>query len=110
MKVFQRLKIFFGLNARDEIGYYIENNYRFNPLFEAITELPNRFYFEEKVNQLITKNEDPGKTFALLYMDIDNFKNINDSLGHSSGDVLIQYIGEILKRQVNEPRNVSTIA
>lgn len=80
----------------------IENRLNTLAYYDKLTELPNRFLFEEKVSDIIKIKEkiNSKKKFALIYMDIDNFKNINDTLGHSSGDLLLKYISNILKKQV----------
>jgi diguanylate cyclase (GGDEF)-like protein/PAS domain S-box-containing protein len=59
---------------------------------DTLTELPNRSYLKEYVeNQIV---EDPDSIFAMLYIDIDNFKSINDSFGHGEGDKLLVEIGK----------------
>jgi len=83
------------------------NEDRLNSLafYDMLTELPNRFLFEEKINRLISVNEKSGlkRKFALINMDIDNFKHINDSLGHAAGDLLLQYISKTLIKEVKAP-------
>ena len=78
---------------------------------DMLTELPNRFSFELKVNELINTNkkDSSNKKFALLYIDIDNFKHINDTLGHTAGDLLLKYISNILKYQVKAPDFVARL-
>lgn len=61
---------------------------------DILTELPNRSYLKEYVDGHI--QEAPGKLMALLYIDIDNFKTINDSFGHAEGDKFLVQIGEKL--------------
>lgn len=77
--------------------------------YDQLTGLPNRFLFEEKMNTLLRERTYSNQKFALLYMDIDNFKNVNDTLGHSSGDLLIQYVANILKYHVKEPDFVARL-
>lgn len=88
----------------------IQNELKSLAYYDMLTELPNRFSFEIKVRNLINnKKDDMNKKFALLYIDIDNFKNINDILGHASGDLLLKYISNILKNHVKTPNFVARL-
>ncbi|NGZ74818.1 sensor domain-containing protein [Saccharibacillus alkalitolerans] len=64
---------------------------------DSLTGLPNRRYFREKLRQSILESEEQGLKLAVLYLDLDRFKTINDSLGHSAGDILLAEIAERLK-------------
>ncbi|WP_169911619.1 bifunctional diguanylate cyclase/phosphodiesterase [Clostridium oryzae] len=64
--------------------------------YDMLTGLPNSFLFEEKADNLIRNNT----PFALLYIDIDNFKDVNDTVGHSSANILLKSISESLKEAV----------
>lgn len=71
--------------------------------YDALTELPNRRYFNEKLSSLIVKAEGNKQKLAVLFMDIDNFKEINDLLGHTYGDLLLK---ELAKRLTSSlPKN-----
>ena len=89
----------------------IQNELKSLAHYDMLTELPNRLSFEVKINDLIntSKKYDLNKKFALIYMDIDNFKHINDTLGHISGDVLLKYVSNILKYQVKAPDFVARL-
>jgi len=89
----------------------IQNELKSLAHYDMLTELPNRFSFEVKINDLIntSKKYDSNKKFALIYMDIDNFKHINDTLGHISGDLLLKYVANILKYQVKAPDFVARL-
>ncbi|MBZ4667805.1 MAG: diguanylate cyclase/phosphodiesterase with sensor(s) [Defluviitaleaceae bacterium] len=76
---------------------------------DQLTKLPNRFLFEERIKTVLNESKAAKRKFALLYMDIDNFKNVNDTLGHSSGDLLIRYIASILRYQIKEPNFVARL-
>jgi len=80
--------------------------------YDMLTELPNRFSFENKVTDLISVNEKNQikKKFALINMDIDNFKHINDTLGHGAGDLLLKNISNKLKDQVKNPNFVARLS
>lgn len=60
---------------------------------DPLTGLPNREFLEEAA----TKTIQLGEPFALVYIDIDNFKNVNDTLGHAAGDLLLKTVAEELK-------------
>jgi len=64
--------------------------------YDFLTHLPNRRYLQERAEELIFHHEIEYKTFALMFIDIDRFKNINDSMGHSAGDqLLVQLAGRL---------------
>ncbi|PGZ80193.1 GGDEF domain-containing protein [Priestia megaterium] len=66
---------------------------------DFLTGLPNRRYFKEQLNRrLIESKEKSIRHVAVLFMDIDRFKDINDTLGHSKGDQLIQLIANRIKK------------
>ena len=75
--------------------------------FDSLTGLPNRRMFKEKMNYAIKMAERSGKFYALFCLDLDNFKRINDSLGHDCGDQLLVTIAERLQ---NLTRSVDTVA
>ena len=64
--------------------------------YDSLTGLPNRFYFNSHLSQILTKAKTENKKFALMFFDMDNFKNINDSLGHSAGDLLLKQLANRL--------------
>lgn len=64
--------------------------------FDCLTNLPNRVHFEEELKKSIARANRSKKKMALLYMDVDNFKNINDNYGHLIGDKLLEKVAERL--------------
>jgi len=65
--------------------------------FDSLTGLPNRELFHQKLEEALGSCRRGGKQLALLFLDVDRFKRINDSLGHSSGDLLLQEMAERLR-------------
>ena len=74
---------------------------------DALTGLPNRSLFLDRLSHAIAYSRRNASLFALLFIDLDNFKNINDTLGHSMGDKMLVNIAKRLKACV---RDVDTVA
>lgn len=67
---------------------------------DSLTDLPNRSLFQDRLEQAIQLSERNGLLGALLFIDLDNFKKINDSLGHKAGDVLLRTLSARFSQQV----------
>jgi len=59
---------------------------------DSLTRLPNRALFSDRVGHALARSQRSGDTVSVIFFDIDNFKDINDTLGHSAGDVLLTQI------------------
>lgn len=70
--------------------------------YDFVTDLPNRRYFKQKVKEAIEQTKSKDDSFALMFLDLDRFKNVNDTMGHAIGDKLLINIGERLKNIVRE--------
>ncbi|MDF2596057.1 MAG: hypothetical protein K0R69_2398, partial [Clostridia bacterium] len=70
--------------------------------YDNLTNLPNRVFANEKLSQVLEDIKVTGEKAAAYYIEIDNFKHINDTLGHDFGDLLIKCVGEKLSHIINE--------
>ncbi len=75
--------------------------------YDPLTNLPNRSLFKDRTNQALEQATRNNEKVALIFLDLDHFKLINDTLGHSTGDDLLIYVSNRLKSQI---RKSSTIA
>lgn len=69
---------------------------------DELTSLPNRRLFEETVKKTLGEAKLHDKHFAILYLDMDDFKRINDELGHAMGDVVLQQFANRVKASIRE--------
>jgi len=69
---------------------------------DTLTGLANRYYFEKEIKSMIANAKRNNHIFALLFIDIDHFKTINDSLGHQVGDLLLRDISKRMREIVRE--------
>jgi diguanylate cyclase (GGDEF)-like protein len=77
--------------------------------FDELTELPNRTMFMQTLKRAFSLAQRRGKQFALFFIDLDRFKNINDSLGHESGDQLLQDVARRLRDNLRESDSVARL-
>jgi diguanylate cyclase (GGDEF)-like protein/PAS domain S-box-containing protein len=73
-----------------------ERQIRFLAYHDALTRLPNRTLLLSRLRQAIAHTQRSNETLAVLFLDVDRFKTINDTLGHPAGDVLLQQVGRRL--------------
>jgi diguanylate cyclase (GGDEF)-like protein/PAS domain S-box-containing protein len=77
--------------------------------FDQLTGLPNRSLFKEKLEHAMKEADDNNSQLAILYLDCDNFKPINDELGHDAGDLYLQSLAELLKESIDDGDTVARI-
>lgn len=69
---------------------------------DALTDLPNKRSFSESLKNVMSRNERSGEYGALLFMDVDDFKKVNDSLGHNIGDQLLIAISQRMREKLRD--------
>lgn len=117
----ERLSISTLRNAEGEVTHYVgiasdlseakatEAHIRHLAQHDALTGLPNRSLLQDRVQQAISVAQRHRHSVALLFLDVDRFKNVNDSLGHQIGDQLLIMIAERLKAELRAEDTVSRL-
>ncbi len=78
-------------------------------LHDSLTGLPNRLLFRDRVEQALLAARRDGDGFAVLLIDLDRFKEINDTLGHQSGDRMLEEVGRRLRETARESDTVARL-
>jgi diguanylate cyclase (GGDEF)-like protein/PAS domain S-box-containing protein len=76
-------------------------------MYDSLTGLPNRYLFSDRLNEALKAHRRSHASFALLVLDIDHFKEVNDALGHHAGDEVLK---ELAARLVRTVRNTDSVA
>lgn len=76
-----------------------EEHIKYQATHDTLTGLPNRIFFTQELSRLIETNDDLSK-LSVLFLDIDRFKTLNDTLGHGTGDRVLEIISERIRNKV----------
>ncbi|WP_018130883.1 bifunctional diguanylate cyclase/phosphodiesterase [Effusibacillus pohliae] len=87
-----------------------EEQIRHQAYHDTLTGLPNRALFSKYLEETLAKANRDGRLVALMFLDLDRFKTINDTLGHTVGDKLLCAVAERLQHCVGEPNFVARLA
>ena len=87
----------------------IEEKLRFLSLYDSLTKLPNRVLFYDRIKQEIAYAKRTKDKFALLFVDLDNFKQVNDKFGHYTGDELLRETAKRFERLLRETDTVCRV-
>ena len=98
----QRLSLAVARHEREERLYRQAH-------YDALTGLPNRLLFRERFTEELRRVRDGAAGGALLYLDLDDFKQVNDTLGHAAGDRMLTVVGQRLRACVKESDTVARI-
>lgn len=85
----------------------IEDQLTHLALYDHLTQLPNRILFEKAINQALARAERHHRLTAVLFLDLDHFKNVNDTLGHDVGDLLLKEVSARLNQCVRETDTIA---
>jgi diguanylate cyclase (GGDEF)-like protein/PAS domain S-box-containing protein len=77
--------------------------------FDSLTQLPNRHYFHQQIKEDLASAAAAQQRLTLLLLDLDRFKEVNDSLGHRRGDELLTEVGQRIRQCVPEPAMVARL-
>lgn len=86
-----------------------EEKIRFQAHFDSLTKLPNRSLSQDRLQQMINGAQRSRTKVGVLYMDLDDFKKVNDTLGHSTGDQLLEQVSRRLVRSIREQDTVGRL-
>jgi len=75
--------------------------------FDLLTNLPNRYLLKDRLNQAIIYAEKYKKLLAIIYLDLDDFKTVNDTFGHNFGDTFLQSVSDRLEKSI---RSIDTLS
>jgi diguanylate cyclase (GGDEF)-like protein/PAS domain S-box-containing protein len=103
--VLRHIGIFSDITDRKHAEQLIWHQANFDPL----TDLPNRYMFEDSLFQLARKSNRSGNPLALLMIDLDRFKGINDSLGHHAGDHLLVEVARRITSRIPDSDMVARL-
>ncbi|MDN3515662.1 MAG: EAL domain-containing protein [Candidatus Brocadia sp.] len=88
----------------------MEEQIRYIAFYDTLTSLPNRTLFNDRLALALAHAHRTGETLAVLFLDLDRFKAVNDTLGHSVGDQLLRIVADRLKSCIREEDTVARFA
>jgi diguanylate cyclase (GGDEF)-like protein len=83
---------------------------RYQALHDSLTDLPNRALIMDRIGQMMTRNRRNGTDGSVLFVDLDDFKNVNDTLGHDAGDQLLVAVAARLKSTLRDADTVGRMS
>jgi len=87
-----------------------ERRIRYLARFDMLTKMPNRMQFQHLLHQTITRCLRQSRGLTLLYVDVDNFKDVNDTFGHAAGDRVLETLSERLTRMLPKESVIGRLA
>jgi diguanylate cyclase (GGDEF)-like protein/PAS domain S-box-containing protein len=87
-----------------------ERRIRYLARYDTLTKMPNRLQFQHSLQQAIARNRRAGRELALIYLDLDRFKEVNDTFGHAAGDRALEILSERLNRKLPKDTMLGRLA
>jgi diguanylate cyclase (GGDEF)-like protein/PAS domain S-box-containing protein len=87
-----------------------ERRIRYLARYDTLTKMPNRMQFQHLLQQAIARTRRNQRSLALLYLDLDRFKEVNDTFGHSAGDRTLEILSERLTRNLSKDTVIGRLA
>lgn len=104
--IHNKMSLFTGAIDKIIIGYEDLQSLAY---YDTLTCLPNRLKLQEDLYKQIVYSETLNQSFAFLYIDIDNFRHVNDTMGHHIGDELILHFVDVLKSKIKAPNIIARL-
>lgn len=104
-----RVVRWYGYSEDIDAHVLIEQQIRWTAEHDSLTKLPNRMVFNRQLEAAVRKTAGLGEKVAILLADVDNFKDVNDVLGHDAGDALLTAFAGVLTRALPEKAQLSRI-
>jgi diguanylate cyclase (GGDEF)-like protein len=93
------------INELQQVGMALEHL----ATHDTLTDLPNRYLMADRLNQMLARARRFGTPFAVLFMDLDRFKDVNDAHGHEFGDLLLKAVADRLTSSVRQSDTVARL-
>jgi diguanylate cyclase (GGDEF)-like protein/PAS domain S-box-containing protein len=100
------IAVFSDITSRKQVEERL--NYQAN--HDALTRLPNRTLFQERLSRALARGQRNQTMVALLFIDLDHFKQVNDTMGHLAGDALLQQVAERLSSCIRQGDTVARLS
>lgn len=97
--------IFSDISSQNQIRNQLHNL----AYYDSLTGLPNRELFQDRLNKTLQQAKRNGDIVSVMFLDLDHFKRVNDSLGHKIGDLLLKQVGDVLSRCVRASDTVARL-
>jgi diguanylate cyclase (GGDEF)-like protein/PAS domain S-box-containing protein len=103
-------KVFIGVMTDVTQFISLQDRIKYMAYFDGLTELPNRVLFFQILNNLLIRSIREKKRGAVIFIDIDNFKTINDNFGHQHGDMILKMFAQLLKIIVDKSGQIARLS